>query len=201
MATQTSTFNLAFSHLSEPLVASLGGDPKPPNVVKALAQWDQAVDVCLATAPWLCALESPTLDRDEAAGDWRYPHRFTLPAGTLRVFNVEGGDHFAWQAGTVLDEAGAVRRIIRTSHAGPLYLDLVVRRPIEALTPLLADALAWELAARLAGPIQSSEAKSEWAFKQAEKAYQRAASAEATEIGGQEVLLPSAMALARRAAG
>lgn len=185
MASKLSTINLAFAHLSEPVVVNLEGDPKPPNVVKALAQFDQALEVCLTRAGWLCALESRILDRDETGGDWRYPYWFSCPAGTLKVWAVDGGDTFAWQAGTKVD-AGAVTQTIRAAVSGPLRVDLLMARPVEALTPLLADALAWELAARLAGPIQSSETKAKWAKGNADDAYALAEGSEATEIGGQE---------------
>jgi hypothetical protein len=204
MATKTSVINLAFAHLSEPTVLNLDGDPRPPNVVKALAQFDQALEAALCRAGWLCALESRTLDPDDFAGDWRYRYRFTCPAGTLKVWAVDGGDGFAWQAGTKITggDGGAIERTVRAEVSGPLKVDLVMRRPVEALTPLLADALAWELAARLAGPIQSSEAKSKWAQDKAEEAYLLAAGAEATEIGGQEPGLGQGpLATARLGAG
>jgi hypothetical protein len=203
MATQLSIINLAFSHLAEPLVSTLEGDPRPPNVVKALAQWGQALETALCQAGWLCALESRRATPDVTApNDWRYSHRFTLPVGTLKVWNVEGGDTFAWQAGVNEAPGGAVTRVIRAAHSGPLLVDVIMMRRPEALTPLLADALAWELAARLAGPIQSSEAKAKWAADKAATAYERAASAEATEIGGQDPVVGlGAMGRARRAAG
>lgn len=189
MATQLQTINLAFAHLSEPVVGDLGGDPKPPNVVKALAQWDQALDVALAKAAWLCALESRRIDPDTGGADARYPYRFTLPTGALKVWTVEGGHAFAWQAATVVGAGNAVTRVIRAEVPGPLVVELVMRRPVEAMTPLLADALAWELASRLAGPIQSSEAKAKWAGDRAEAAFAKAAGSEASEIGGQEPML------------
>lgn len=202
MATQLTIINLAFAHLSEPVVENLGGDPKPPNVVKALAQWDQALDVALSVAPWLCATESRTLERDASGGDWRYPYYFTLPGGTLKVWNVEGGHDFAWQAGVVVGAGQAVTRLIKAKAAGPIYADVIMRRPAEALTPLLADALAWELAGRLAGPIQSSEAKGKWAGDKAEAAYLLAAGSECTEIGGQDPILGGgSLAAARASAG
>ncbi len=202
MATQLSIINLAFAHLAEPVVPNLGGDPKPPNVVKALAQWDAALDVALSVAPWLCATESRTLERDAEGGDWRYPYYFTLPTGALKVWNVEGGDDFAWQAGVVVGAGSAVARLIKAVHGGPLHVDLIMRRPAEGLTPLLVDALAWELASRLAGPIQSSEAKAKWAGDKAELAYAKAAGSEASEIGGQAPLFDGgSLAAARASAG
>jgi hypothetical protein len=185
MATKLEIINLAFVHLSEPTVLTLDGDPRPPNVVKALAQFDQALEASLCRAGWLCALESVQIDPDDHPGDWRYRYRYTCPADTLKVWNVDGGDTFPWQAGTAVSGT-AVTRIIKAAVSGPLRVDLIVKRPPEALTPLLADAMGWELAARLAGPIQSSEAKAKWAAGNATEAFAMAAGAEATEIGGQE---------------
>lgn len=204
MATKLSIINLAFSHLGEPMVRELAGDPPPPSVAKALGQWDQALETALAVAPWLCALESPRLDADlltpeEAAGDWRYRYRFTCPKGAVKVWAVQGD--FAWQAGAAVDRNGAATRVVRANHPGPILADLVMMRPPEALTPLLADALSWELASRLAGPIQSNEDKGRWARDQAATKYALAASGEASEIGNQEELIPPGpLALARRSA-
>lgn len=185
MATKLEIINLAFVHLGEPTVLTLDGDPRPPNVVKALAQFNQALESALCRAGWLCALESVAMDPDDHPGDWRYRYRYTCPGGTLKVWNVDGGDTFPWQAGTAVN-GEAVTRIIKSSEGGQLRTDLIMKRPPEALTPLLADALGWELASRLAGPIQSSEAKAKWAKGNADDAYLLAAGAEATEIGGQE---------------
>lgn len=205
MATQLSIINLAFAHLSEPVVQTLDGDPRPPNVVKALAQWDQALDVALSRAPWLCALERRSIDPDLAPaqgwGDWKYPARYSLPTGALKVWSVGLCEGVAWERSTVVDGNGAVISVIRTGEVASLPVELCLRRKAEALTPLLADALAWELAARLAGPIQSSEEKGRWAEGKAETAYGLAASSEATEIGGQEPLIGmGGMQAARRAA-
>ncbi len=193
MATKLNVFNLAFAHLSEPIVTTLTDDPVAPNVAKANAQWDQALDSALGRAAWLCALESPILPLDAAPvqgwGDWRYEYRFSCPLGTLLVWNIEEGRDRPWQAGVTVDGQGAIRRVIKASWAGPLKVDVVVRRPIEALTPLLVEALALDLAARLAGPIQQNEQKAEKLMKAAKAAFADAAGTEATEIGGQEPMI------------
>lgn len=200
MATQLSIINGAFAKLGEPVVRELGGDPKPPNVVKALAAWEGALDVALSADGWLCALEARELTPMSTGGDWKYPFYFGLPAGTLRVWSHEAGDAFAWEVGAVQEDGGAVRKVIKAVEAGPLRVELVMRRPAEALTPLLADALEWELAARLAGPIQSNEKKADWAEAKAQKAYLLAGSAEATQFGGQAVAHGSLLGAARRSA-
>ena len=191
MATQLSTINLALSRLGETPVQTLGGDPRPPNVVKALAEWDQALDEALSRAPWLIATERRLIERDAAPtggwGDWKYADRFSCPSGILKIWTVRG-DGFAWERGTAVGAGGGVVHVVRANHSGPLPVELCVRRPAEAMTPMLAGAFAWDLAARLAGPIQASEEKARWAMGKAEEAYALAASSEATEIGGQDEL-------------
>ena len=192
MATKQTVFNLAFAHLTEPTVTELGGDPPPPNVVKANAQWDQALDDALTREAWLCATETRrlTLMAAPTGGwqDWKYPYRFTLPTNVLKVWAVDGGDDFAWQRGVVIDDNGAVKPVIKAEVSSALNVALIVRRPVEALTPLLVTALSYLLASRLAGPIQSSEAKMKAMTDMADKAFALAEAAEASEYGGQETL-------------
>lgn len=200
MATQLSIINGAFARLGEPVVTELGGDPKPPNVVKALAAWDDALDEALCKDGWLCALEARELAPRVGGGDWKYPFYFDLPGGALRVWSHLAGDAFAWEAGVIEEPGGATRKVIKAAEAGPLRVELVMRRRAEALTPLLAGALSWELAARLAGPIQANERKAEWAAGKATEAYLLAGSAEATQFGGQDVAHGGVLAAARRSA-
>lgn len=206
MATKLSIYNLAFGHLSEPVVASLTEDPVDPNVAKANLQWQQTLESALSRAAWLCALESPTLPLDtpppEGWGDWRYPHRFTCPLGTLKVWNVVGFADDAWQKGVAVAPSGAATVVIKAAWPGPLQVDVVRLRPPEALTPLLADALGLLLASRLAGPIQQNEQKADRLLKAAEQAFLLAETAEATEISGQEPMIGTGpLAAARASAG
>lgn len=205
MATQLNVYNLAFGHLGEAVYSALTDDPLPPNIAKANAQWAQCLDSALARSPWLCCLESRSLPEDTPPTEagWGNPHyarRYTLPAGCLRVWSVDGLDEDAWQMGKVLDAQGAVRSVIWSNRAGPLVVQLVMRRPIEACSPLLVDAIALSLAARLAGPIQQNEQKAQRLAQAAEDAFNRADFAEASEIGGQAPILGSgALTAARRA--
>lgn len=189
MATKLSIYKLALSHLGESTAISLSDDPPSPTVSKLNDQWDQALESALTRAPWLCATESPILPLDAAPaggwGDWRYPHRFTCPAGTLKVWNVDAIEGEAWQKGAAIDSNGAARVVIKTVWNGPLNVDLIMWRPPEALTPLLVDALALLLASRAAGPIQQNEDKARRLEKAAGDAFLLAEASEASEIGGQ----------------
>ncbi|MBO9502515.1 hypothetical protein [Brevundimonas sp. A19_0] len=179
--------NLALAHLGEGAVSSLEDDPRPPKLTKALAQYDAVLDAALQRAPWLCAVESRTLalitPPAEGWRDWRYSSRYQLPGEYLKLWWVDGAHTFAWQAGTDLDGNGAVRRYVRAEGSEALNVDMAVRRPAEALTPLLFMAVSLDLAAHLAGPIQQADGRA--LLERARLAYEQAEGAEVTEIGGQ----------------
>lgn len=204
---QLSVVNLAFAHLGEPVVDAITGDPKPANVVKALAAWPQALDVACSKAPWLCCLEratiarTPTPDEDEVngvAGDWAFDYVFKLPVETLRIWYVDDCEQsFAWERSRVIQGAFVGRPVIRATTEGPIKAAYTRRTIPELLSPLLIEALGLELAARLAGPIQSDAVKARDLRKQAAEAYGLAMGAEAGEFGGGDTLLgigPSARA-------
>lgn len=196
--------NLALGHLGEAAVLSLDDDPRPPALTKALLQYDTVLDAALSRAPWLCATESRTLTvLTPPAGGWgdhRYDSRYQLPGSYLKLWWVDTDHTFAWQVGSDLDGSGAVRRYVRATGTAPLNVDMAVRRPAEALTPLLFKAVALDLAAHLAGPIQQADGRA--LLERARLAYEEAEGAEVTEIGGQEPPFAGGlMEAARRAAG
>lgn len=193
MASKLNIYNLAFAHLGEPIVTTLNDDPVAPNVAKANAQWDMALEVALVKAPWLCGLVSQTLTPDvEPVGGWndpKYDYRYTLPAGTLRVWSVTACADEAWQRGVEVDGNGASRMVIKTVLSGSIDVELQLKRAPEALTPLLVDALALLLASRLAGPILKSEQRARELLNQARDAFLLAEGSEAGEIGGQDPVI------------
>lgn len=207
MGTKLALINLAFAHLTEPTVLDLSGDPPSPNVQKALAQYDAALDDVLTLAPWLCALEAISLPVMTAPaggwGDWRLPYRHALPREALRLWHVEEGEYFGWQRGVMIGAGGAKTDVIKSSRDAPLNVELIVRRPADALTPLLFTAVSYELAARLAGPIQSDANKARAMRDQAQAMVTRAEGVETSEIGPQGDMLGQAggpLAEARRIA-
>jgi hypothetical protein len=85
----------------------------------------------------------------------------------------------------VIDSNSAVREVIWSNIAGTLVVQTTSIRPVEAMGPLLADALGMLLASRLAGPIQQDTDKAERWLKRSREAFELAAGSEATEIGGE----------------
>lgn len=207
MPSKLQIINRAFSHLGESSVTNITDDPAPPNVVKALIRWDEALDIACAKAPWLCCLErasvarSPTLAEDPvngAPGDWKYDYVYKLPVDMLRVFTVEDcRQSFAWERSTIILGPFVGRPVIRSSYAGPLKVAYTRRTIPELLTPLLAAALSLDLASQLAGPIQSDKGKEAELARRAQAKYGEAMGAEAGEEGGQEPLLISPLSDAR----
>lgn len=207
MRSKLELVNLAFGHLAEPTVLELGGDPPPPNVQKALTQLPTALDDVLSSAPWLCAMESRTLalmtPPPQGWGDWRTPHRFELPRECLRLWHVEDGHLFGWAKGVHVGVGGAVTDVVKATEATPLNVDLILRRPPEALPPLLFTAVSYELAARLAGPIKGDEGKAAKLREARDDAIRRAEGVEIHETGGQGDMLGASegpLATARREA-
>lgn len=198
MPSQLQVINTAFGHLGEDTVAQITGDPKPANVVKALTHWEQALDTALARHPWLCALQRMTIARSATAtGDWAYPYVFELPFDTLRIWTVDQANDFKWERSTVQTGAFVGRPVIRAATVGPLKAAIVRRQIPELLTPLLAVALEYELAARLAGPIQSDAVLAKALRDKAEAAYALAQGSEAGEHGGEDLVITSPMTAAR----
>lgn len=201
MPSQLQIINAAFTHLGESTVPQITGDPKPANVVKALAAWPMALDSALGRHPWLCALQRMTIARSASAdGDWQYDYVFELPVDTLRIWTVDGANDFAWERSTVVTGAFVGRPVIRATFEGPLKVAIVRRAIPELLTPLLADALAFELASRLAGPIQSDAKTGEVMRGKADQAYALAQGSEAGEHGGEDLVIGSPMTAARASA-
>jgi hypothetical protein len=211
MASKLQIINLALSHLGELNVDEITQDPKPAKVVKAIDHFDEALDTACSRAPWLCCLERRTITRTPSptedpvngvAGDFKFPYVFTLPVETLRVWYVDDRrQSFAWERSRVIQGKFVGRPIIRATDAGPLNVAITRRTIPELLTPLLCEALGLDLAARLAGPIQSDAAKAAQLAKRADEAYARAMGAEAGEHGGDEPLLISHLAEARLGVG
>ncbi|WP_332772937.1 hypothetical protein [Phenylobacterium sp.] len=201
MPSQLQLFNTAFAHLGESTVPQITGDPKPANVVKAFAAWPLALDTGLARHPWLCGLQRMTIARSASAdGDWQYDYVYELPVDTLRIWTVKEGNTFAWERSTVVTGAFVGRPVIRSSYAGPLKVAIVRRTIPELLTPLLADAIGYELASRLAGPIQSDAKLAAQLKDKADTAYALAQGSEAGEHGGDDIVITSPMADARSSA-
>lgn len=141
--------------------------------------------------------------------NWRYPTLYYLPADALRVWEIEGvspaagssldADCWAprWQAGTVETDLGA-RQVIRAQNAqDQLNAAYIARRAWAALDAHLADAVAFELAARGCYSVTADVARTSQLKKDAEAKVMMAISVGDTQEGGQPPPMPSIPAAIR----
>lgn len=151
----TKIVNAALVQLGEDTVVSIEADPPPSRLVKILPHLQPAIDAVLVKHGWLCALEYGTLQPSAViAGNWRWPVHYVAPAGALRFWEVDrvGG----WERGVHKRPDGVAQPVIRAKQGGALNVSWVERRSPDALDANVADAVAFELAARAARPIGGS---------------------------------------------
>jgi hypothetical protein len=198
MPTRLSILNTALGHLKEPVAPDLVS--LRTNAEKVYAQLDVCRQAILERHGWLCALEYETLQQAADISNWKYDAGFWLPADALRVW-VVGEENppypvIKWEAGTKT-VAGVTRKVIWADGVTELDVAYVRDAPAEALTANLADAIAYELAARTCGGVNGSEALAAKLAKEAPLYLAYAVGVDGTQEGGQDAMLADVPALVR----
>lgn len=194
--------NTALAHLGEPGFDDIDADPQPEKLFKTLAQLDGSAGVkakALERHPWFCALAYAELDPAARAGNWRWSHVFDLPNDFAKLWLVQGTD-LEYERGTDI-VSSVPKAVIRAKTAGPLKVAYAFDAPYEALTAMLLNAMSFDLAARVAGPLQEDRRKGRDLEAKAEAAYAQAATNEAADFGGEDPLFTSTFADLRASAG
>lgn len=181
---KTELVNAAMAHLGEPPFESVDADPPPARLVKVLAQLDGRAGVeywALSRRPWLCAIRYATLTPSgDVDGNWRFENAFLLPATCVGLWLVKDADLCdvtAYQQGTA--EVSAQQRKVIYSDEATLNVACVEAVDYEAYSHDLLAVMAWELAARTAGPLQNATEGVVLRYqKKAREALQEAASGE-----------------------
>jgi hypothetical protein len=147
--------NQAMAHLGEPPFDAIDTDPPGARLQKVLAQLDGRAGVeqwVLARRPWACAMRYATLSPSDAlTPPWRFKYAFVLPTTCVSLWMVDGNP--AYHQGTATVSA-TMRKVIYSDEAS-LNVAYVEQLDYEAYTPDLLGVIAWELAARTAGPLQN----------------------------------------------
>jgi hypothetical protein len=188
---KTAIINAALSHLGEPGYADIDESPPPPKLAKALAQIDLAQAWVLRRHPWLSCMEYLTLNPSGRTGNFKFSKVYDLPESVIRIWAIHDGGKCAKGTQTV---SGAEKQVIFSDAAGPIYVEAVVRRPWEAHDPDLQNVISYELAARLAGPIQDNAELAARLRREAATMMGLAEGAESGEWGGDALLVESGFA-------
>lgn len=201
MGAKLELVNAALAHLGEPGFTSLDVDPPPPKLAKALAQLDGAVGVYrvgLARHPWLCALTYKELPAASRAGTWKHATVYDLPSDLVKVWEIDGD--LPYEVGVETVE-GQEKKVLRTNATGALKIAYTAEKPHEAMTPEVLAFMAYELAARLAGPIQSNARLGLELAKKAEVKLREAQDGEVGQHWQDDEVAPSGFAALRALAG
>lgn len=156
---KTAVVNAAMAHLGEAPFDSITADPQPPKLTKALGQLDGPAGVemwALSRHPWLCALAYQQLSPTPNLSDWKWPYYFVLPDSFVKLFGCSAG---AFEMGRA-NVGGAWKKVLRCADAS-VNVSFTENRDFEAYDPDVCNFMAFELAARCAGPIQDDGQKAE----------------------------------------
>jgi len=203
MPSELSIMNAALAFLGEERqLTDLDADPAPreQRVMKGLLP--DLRDAMLRKHPWLCAEARLTLGREALSGapDWAYANAFVVPTDLLRLWSVD--TDLPYQLGTITRRDGANqvidrRKAIYCDAAGPLRIRFVERVDYEHLDPCLAEAMAYELASRAAGPLQADKAMQRSMRDAAREALAMAVTVETSELQD-DVVIPRGRFLSSR---
>jgi len=181
--------NLALGHLGEPSLRSvdLTEDPPSPTAAKVLPIYGPTAKVAQSKAPWLCCLQWATLSvAADIPGDWKHPYVFRLPDGALQLWELEGVPvGSAWARGVHIAPGGETVRVLRAQVRGPLQVSYTRATPEAGWDDALRDAFAYELAGRIAGPLQADAELGAAMRRAAKAAFAEALGSEAGQDGGQ----------------
>lgn len=203
MPSELSLYNDALAHLGEDTVLDdAAADPAPRALRVFKALLPSLRDAMLRKHPWLCAESRSTVTRQPLVGnaDWKFLNAFLLPPETLRLWTAD--TNLTYQVGplTLRDGSGVVtsrRKALFCDHIGPLKIVTIDRIDYEHMDPCLADAMAYELASRAAGPLQADKALKKALKDDAREAMAYAVTVETSEFTD-DVVLPKGRFLSSR---
>lgn len=164
MATELSIINTALAHLGEERqLTDLTQDPAPREQRVAQALLPQATDALLRKHPWLCAERRLSVTRVPLAdpADWKFANVFLLPPTTLRLWLADTMEPY--QMGPYVEMNSDMteksrRKALFCNSAGPLNITIIDQIGYEFFDASLSNALSFDLAALMAGPLQADKA-------------------------------------------
>jgi hypothetical protein len=224
---QVNIINTALGLLGNEPVADLSDASL--NTSNAAVKLMRSIETSRATVlrrhGWVCALTYTTLyPMANAPANFRYSGAFACPGDFLRVWElpdpfattanagvVPPGDYFGWadpnfypqerwQLGTAETDLGAQSIIWTADALTAMPLCYVRKAGWGAIDPHVADAIAFDVAARQCYSINGDLAMAKSLMQQAEAKAIAAVSVDATQEGGQPPYAPSIPAALRNRA-
>lgn len=159
MNTRTQLANAALGYLGEMQISDIDDqDSRPARVCKQFMQ--DTIDEILRSHRWSCALALATLTADATPPDWGYTTAYVLPTDLLQLLEINGQEpgmsqqYFDIQQGRLL------------SSWEECHIRYVQRIDVPRFDPLLAKAVALQLAAKIAIPLSLNMANQQSCVQQ-----------------------------------
>lgn len=145
MAADIDIINAALSKLGEVTITSVA-DVSPAGRI-ANRTYADIRDALLRQYPWNFATKRASLAADAEAPEWGYDYAFTLPAGCLRLIEVNAAATDQWR-----NEGGKVV----TDLTAPLEIRYVEEVAVDQMDATFREALAARLAMEWAEPLSQT---------------------------------------------
>lgn len=146
-------------------------------------------DAWLRKHPWLCATFYRTLSPEAAPVTDVWRAAFPVPAETLRLFLAGTCRTYEFGSAAILDGSGALagyRKVVFTNDLSTaLTVKTIERVDYDLFDASLADAMGYELAARMAGPLNAAPELAAELRKIAASALIEAMSLDTSELGNE----------------
>lgn len=178
MTTDTQLANYALAHLGEAEIADISGTD---NVSKMCRRFlDDTKREVLRSHRWNCAVKRAKLTQLETGPVHGLDYAYQLPGDLLRLLEVNGE---AWEGS---EEFFEIERKALVTDQSAAYIRYVALVGVHEMDPLLAEALALKLAAKLAVPLTAKNDTQGQMLALHERAMRKATSIDAMETNGRE---------------
>jgi hypothetical protein len=180
MVTLTDLANAALGYIGEQKVSDIDDTgSKAARVCKQFAQ--DTIDEVLRGHRWNCAIARATLTQNASnpASD-RYTHAYAMPTKCLRLLDVNGE---TWEHANEYMELEGSTLYVNSDTAVVRYIKQI---GVAAFDPLLAEAVALKLAAKIAIPLTANMGLQTQMLALFDRALRKAAGVDSMEMGSRE---------------
>lgn len=174
MNTGTDLANAALSYLGEMRISNIDDpDSQPARTCKQFLA--DTIDEILRTHPWSCAIRLATLTEITADPDWGFERAFQLPSDMLRLLQVNGQPFGPSQ------QYYDIQGKLLLTNWDEAKIRFVQRIDVPEFDPLLAKAIALQLAVKICIPLSLNMTNMQLCSQQFTVAIQDAKRANAIE--------------------
>ena len=158
MTTQTEIANRALQKIGAKRITAFG-EATSKEGREVSAAWDGVRQAELRRYPWNFAITRASLPALTADPDWGFDQCFALPAGCLRILEVNGSTNSShWQRESLNDTDKT--QVIACDFAAPLEVRFIQdRTDVGVWDPAFCEAFAAKLAAELALQLVDSASR------------------------------------------